>query len=1150
MYDDYARHLIDLLPNLPNFDRDECRRALSSAYYFAIRQQLGQQDPADVGGIRSILRRLVDALESVAVFDSLNGQEVSEEVANASAFVAAEALSLSLLLAETSNPSETALLFDSRNYQALEAALLYMIGGYDVNAASVSEHIRTTSPSVAARDDLSTYLGIELATAASVLDSLKRLCQGEVVSSTTLIDYSDILSTLPTATYQDVISRVRSRLNLALYEAIEAYLAWLRGADDASLESAMGSVRRVQNASVSEHYGGYSEFSEYYHLSSLVLAAINRTNGRSLFHTTPPPPSDDPRFLASFRDYLRTRSTGTLSMRGRPFLWPTALEYINTCLPGPSVGAVISMPTGSGKSFLAELATVHALSSGWVLYLAPTNALANQIRRDLTLALKPFNGITVRSFVGGEEYTSFGIEEVVSGSPHYVSVMTPEKCMLAMRLYPDQFASCSLCVFDECHLLGESERGAYSDVVMAKLSVLATSVIYLLMSAMLSNPQELAEWLCQIQHVRSVPLTLTWRPTRTLRGLLAVDSEDFLRGHSGAQAQLPLLPPKRVNVEFQARLVLVAGLSGPWNLHDTLDYRIGGLPIAIPARATKKSENKLIPRWKNLASRLLAELFAEHGLSTICFLLTSKHHAFSSAKNTIETIGHIENANVSLPNDIAAWLSIADAELGIGTILRTFLANGIAVHTSAMLDAERIASEQMFKIGRARLMFATGTLSQGLNLPATAVVISGTSMGDIRDHDPERNTAMILNSFGRAGRPGFSNQGVAILVTDEPLYVGLNERLDPRGILHEYPVLQQSDAAVSIRSPLEQLIDCLLGEDLSVELMTTEQIQQSILLSQSRESDSSSAEVLTKTFAAYRKHAQAQNAQFAERLEQISAQAVAATTAGPSWLLNVAGKAGVPFSMASHMYQAYERRGRVSAEQCQTLSTIGWVQIFGEVMALMPVSETQDYYWSQDDETVFGRMKRAVHFGPHGDHEPKDLAEWGGLWQEFFELIQLFMIGSTYSDIAGRLLGLTSNQVSASRSDGSDPIPKVFNFLSATVNKLAIAAGSFLAINEEIALEAGNSANIPEQLTVLPICIRYGLNSVATLYWYRFGFHNRACAHALSAHFPFPRDHMDDSERRRWISSVLRQIVSDAATDFTPDPILAHVRTIRREEDI
>ena len=81
-----------------------------------------------------------------------------------------------------------------------------------------------------------------------------------------------------------------------------------------------------------------------------------------------------------------------------------------------------------------------------------------------------------------------------------------------------------------------------------------------------------------------------------------------------------------------------------------------------------------------------------------------------------------------------------------------------------LLQSEH-AAEWMFTMQKAPLMFATGTLAQGLNLPAIAVAIAGTSLGDPREVDVNdgisRVNSIILNGFGRAGRPGFSNQGIA-----------------------------------------------------------------------------------------------------------------------------------------------------------------------------------------------------------------------------------------------------------------------------------------------------------------------------------------------------------------------------------------------------
>src|SRR5690606_28348991 len=78
--------------------------------------------------------------------------------------------------------------------------------------------------------------------------------------------------------------------------------------------------------------------------------------------------------------------------------------------------------------------------------------------------------------------------------------------------------------------------------------------------------------------------------------------------------------------------------------------------------------------------------------------------------------------------------------------------------------------ELMFRSRSAQIMFATGTLAQGLNLPAIAVIIAGSRIGDPRgedhDHVQRRKFSQLLNAAGRAGRAGFANQGIVVAVPD------------------------------------------------------------------------------------------------------------------------------------------------------------------------------------------------------------------------------------------------------------------------------------------------------------------------------------------------------------------------------------------------
>ena len=230
---------------------------------------------------------------------------------------------------------------------------------------------------------------------------------------------------------------------------------------------------RQQNQTAAAH-------PDLHHLLLLLGAACDGTAGRAL-RVVAPPPDDDGRFLT----YQRQRAAS------RPLLWPAALDYARKALPGPHAHAVVAVPTGSGKSSVAELAISHALGERWVLYLAPTNALVAQIRRN-TAAV--FGAAVVRDFIGGAEYTQMEGESLTEIETPQILVMTPEKCSLLLRQNPGAFAQLGLCVLDEAHLLGDrGGRGVIAELVIAEVMHRAPQARLLFMSALVANPGELAD---------------------------------------------------------------------------------------------------------------------------------------------------------------------------------------------------------------------------------------------------------------------------------------------------------------------------------------------------------------------------------------------------------------------------------------------------------------------------------------------------------------------------------------------------------------------------------------------------------------------------------------------------------------------------------
>ncbi|WP_404369961.1 DEAD/DEAH box helicase [Corallococcus coralloides] len=1001
--------------------------------------------------------------------------------------------------------------------------LAFIIGGYDINASAIiSESDELVIPDI---DSINTTNQREHSGRRLWL-RIKALCQGKI---SPINDASIVDKTAPSALLSDIIETARTATYTALCQALDGYFAWLRGAKDSDIDSILSELTKIRDICRTPSSEGtlkVNGFSDIFHLTSLLLAAISTSRNRSVVRGVPPPTEGEASIVEQFSAYLKTRAIGTKHLRGRPFLWPSTIDYVKACLPGPSRDAVVSMPTGSGKSFLAELAVAHALSRGWVLYLTPTNALAHQVRRDLTNALRSFSDVTVSAFVGGAEYTALSDEQLASGA--FVGVMTPEKCSLALRLYPETFKNCSLCVFDECHLLNDQNRGTVADVLLAQLFHAAPSMRVLLMSAMVSNADELADWLTTARREAAptaVASRIKWRPSRTARGFVLVDKTALNKAIN--ESHLPLTNATRaLTIHDKVPLGWIAGLSGPWTRNGPNDYRTAPLPIHANLKHKRSRTGKIsreFESWKNRTGLAVSELLASRGAPAINFVLSSRHHAFGTAERVS---AHMPGSIGSgpFPGLVEAQMSIADSELGVETCLRGLLRKGVAVHTSAMLQVEQAASEWMFAQGKAKLMIATGTLAQGLNLPAVAVVVSGSQLAGQQWLDSDaaagltRANELILNGFGRAGRPGFANQGVVILVSDKPFQAPIAEAQDGAEILKHYPVLGEPDASIAIHSPIEKFLDELLIAE-QFEGATGLEVALTSLLSTVEADGENAGTILRRTFGAYRRRAQ-----FTEEHAVNAQQRVAAVKERflqgegvPTWMPIAAMRAGVDFFRAQRMWEAYQVRGLPTLDQLRALDISKSFDLLIEVMSNMPISRVGEYLDEKATETPRTRLGKLARNVVETDKVPWDSpADWAAAWKDLGRVVEAFMQGRPLTEIGAALFSCQPSDFSSGRGDGGRGLPAVFKFLGDVVDRsLAQDAGCFLALNECWLSSSHPDVLVPECLQALPLCIKNGANSLDVLAWFRFGYRQRVCAHALAQVFPLEAGLKTDDARAR-----------------------------------
>jgi len=169
-------------------------------------------------------------------------------------------------------------------------------------------------------------------------------------------------------------------------------------------------------------------------------------------------------------------------------------EMQRTALPAVLDGeenVVISAPTGSGKTALAELAIVKALrTGGTALFIAPMRALTNE--KESEWSRIESLGYSVYVVTGERDLNPRRAERAD------VLVMTPEKVDSATRKHETPryafVTDVDVVVIDEVHLLDSRSRGSVLEVVVSRLRRLVDPR-FVALSATMQNIEEVADWL-------------------------------------------------------------------------------------------------------------------------------------------------------------------------------------------------------------------------------------------------------------------------------------------------------------------------------------------------------------------------------------------------------------------------------------------------------------------------------------------------------------------------------------------------------------------------------------------------------------------------------------------------------------------------------
>ncbi len=190
-----------------------------------------------------------------------------------------------------------------------------------------------------------------------------------------------------------------------------------------------------------------------------------------------------------------------LSMKGITELNPVQKEALKTNFQYDKKNLVVSSPTGSGKTLLAELAIIN---SNMAVYTCPLKALASEKYKEFKYMEK----------IGKKVVISIG--DLDSNDPwlgkYDVIITTNEKLDSLMRHNSPWLKKVDLLVVDEVHLI-DSNRGPTLESIIMKFKYISPKTQIIALSATIPNSEEIADWL------RAEVVVSNWRPVKLIKGV-------------------------------------------------------------------------------------------------------------------------------------------------------------------------------------------------------------------------------------------------------------------------------------------------------------------------------------------------------------------------------------------------------------------------------------------------------------------------------------------------------------------------------------------------------------------------------------------------------------------------------------------------------
>lgn len=393
-------------------------------------------------------------------------------------------------------------------------------------------------------------------------------------------------------------------------------------------------------------------------------------------------------------------------------------------------GFAVGMPTSSGKTKIAEISMIKTLSNhpnALCIYIAPFRSLANEIEQSLASVLNAMN-FTVSNLYGSSQSTRID-RQIISEAN--VIIATPEKIKSILRSNVELEERIKLVVLDEGHLVGFQPRYIASELLIEEIKIILkkNNGNLILLSAVLPNLADFAEWVTGDKERVSQS---SWRPSSQRFGEL-----EFINN--------------TVHLKWEGEPI-------------SFNNNFIESTLVRPSRKTKTGKNYkavFFPNDKKEASGATAVKMLSMG-SVLIFV----------GKTTMVLSQARVVSKLFLENEIIhEWKNIDDLKYvelaceeayGENSEIYSLIKQGIVCHSSKLATDVRQSIERLISNGSPKIIVATSTLGQGVNVGVSTVIVSNVYF----DQDNYVDVKDFWNIAGRAGRAFTDTEGKILFVID------------------------------------------------------------------------------------------------------------------------------------------------------------------------------------------------------------------------------------------------------------------------------------------------------------------------------------------------------------------------------------------------